>query len=131
MKMFTSKFVLVASLALATTGAFADSGDMHINDWSTFSSTVTREQVQQEMQDAYARGDRTSGERGYVAADEASTPRSRAEVLAELREATRLGLISIGEGDAPIATAEQEQLIAKAGHDAAEQLAQSAGDVQG
>jgi hypothetical protein len=56
--------------------------------------------------------------------------RSRAEVLAELREATRLGLVSVGESDAPVATAEQEHLIAKAGHDAAEQFA-SSDDVEG
>ncbi len=129
--MVTSKLVLVASLALATTGAFADPSDPHINDWSTFGSSVTREQVQQEMRDAYVRGDRDFGERGYVAAATSSSPRSRAEVLAELREAQRLGLISVGEGDVPIATAEQESLIAKAGHDAAEQFATSAGDIQG
>jgi hypothetical protein len=129
--MLTSKLVLVASLALAATGAFADSGDVHINDWSTFSSTVTREQVQQEMRDAFARGESNFGERGYVAAKGPESSRSRAEVLAELREAQRLGLISVGEGNAPIATAEQERLIAKAGHDAAEQFAQSTGDLQG
>jgi Domain of unknown function (DUF4148) len=129
--MFTSKFVLATSLVLATTGAFADSGDMNISDWSTFNSTVTREQVQQEMRDAYARGDSNFGERGYVAAQNSSTSRSRAEVLAELHEAQRLGLVTFGEGDIPIATAEQEHLIAKAGHDAAEQFAQSSGEVEG
>ena len=93
--MLKSKLVVAASLVLATTGAFADSGDQHINDRSTFSST------------------------------------SRAVVLAELREAQRLGLTSFGEGDPPIATAEQERLIAKAGHDAAEQFAKSSDDVEG
>ena len=88
--MLTSKFVLATSLVIATTGAFADSGDTHINDWATFSSTVTREQVK-----------------------------------AELREATRLGLVCVGEGNIPIATAEQEQMIAKAGQDAAKQFAKS------
>jgi hypothetical protein len=96
MKMFKSKFVVAASFVLATTSAFADSADQHINDWSTFSSTVTR-----------------------------------AVVLAELREAQRLGLVSIGEGNMPIATAEQERLIAKAGRDAAKQFAKPAGDVVG
>ena len=122
--MSSLKPVLVASLALAMTGAFADSGDLHINDWPSSSSTVTREQVRQDMLDAYARGDRDYGERGVVVA-ETQPSRSRAEVLAELREATRLGLVSVGESDAPVATAEQEQLIAKAGHDAAEQFAKS------
>ena len=122
--MSLSKSVLVASLALAMTSAFADSGDTHINDWPSSGSTVTREQVRQEMIDAYARGDRDFGERGYVVA-EAQPSRSRAEVQAELREATRLGLVSVGESDAPVATADQEHLIAKAGHDAAEQFAKS------
>jgi len=127
--MSLSKSVLVASLALAMTSAFADSGDTHINDWTSSGSTVTREQVRQAMLDAYARGDRDFGERGYVVA-EAQPSRSRAEVQAELREATRLGLVSVGESDAPVATAEQENLIAKAGHDAAEQFARS-DDVEG
>ena len=88
--MLTSKFVLATSLVLATTGAFADSGDTSINDWATISSTVTREQVK-----------------------------------AELREATRLGLVCVGEGNIPIGTAEQERMIAKAGQDAAKQFAKS------
>jgi hypothetical protein len=111
--MLTSKFVFAASLALATTSVLADSGDLNINDWLPSNSTITREQVKQEMRDAYARGESPS-----------ASP-SRAEVKAELREATRLGLVSIGEGDVPVATAEQESMIAKAGHDAAEQLARS------
>jgi len=44
---------------------------------------------------------------------------SRAQVVAELREAQRLGLITVGEEDAPVPTAEQSRLIAKAGADAA------------
>jgi hypothetical protein len=123
--MLTSKFVFAASLALATTSVLADSGDLNINDWLPSNSTITREQVKQEMRDAYARGDRDYGERGYVVAESPSASPSRAEVKAELREATRLGLVSIGEGDVPVATAEQESMIAKAGHDAAEQLARS------
>jgi len=129
--MLTSKFVFAASLALATTSVLADSGDLHINDWLPSSSTITREQVKQEMRDAYARGDRDYGERGYVVAESPSLSPSRAEVQAELREATRLGLVSIGEGDVPVATAEQERMIAKAGHDAAEQLARSTGAIEG
>jgi hypothetical protein len=121
--MLTSKFVFASSLALVATGALADSGDVHVNDWSTFDSSITREQVLQEMQDAYARGDRDMGERGYVLAYESAAPRSSAEVQAELRTAQRLGLLSIGEGDSPIATSEQEAVIAKAGHDAVEQYA--------
>lgn len=45
---------------------------------------------------------------------------SRAAVVAELREAQRLSLVSVGEGDIPVATAEQEQMIFAAGRRAAE-----------
>jgi hypothetical protein len=43
------------------------------------------------------------------------SPKSRAQVRAELAEAQRLGLLSWGELDTPIATPEQEQQIADAG----------------
>jgi len=128
--MLTSKLVFASSLVLAATGALADPGDVPVNEWSTFDSTITHEQVVQDMQEAYARGDVNTGERGYVFVQDSSPSRSSAEVQAELRTAQRLGLISIGEGDAPVATAEQEALIAKAGHDAAAQYAKS-GDVEG
>jgi hypothetical protein len=129
--MLTRKLVLASSIALIATGAFADSGDVNINDWANQSSTITREQVKQEMREAYARGDRDCGERGYVAAETPSTPRSRAEVVAELREAQRLGLLSVGEGNAPTATPEQERMIAEAGKQAADQFAKASGDVEG
>ena len=125
--MFTSKLVLATSLALAVSAAFADSGDLPIDKW-VGSSTLTREQVRQELRNAIARGDRFHGEGGYVPAPVPSKPRSRAEVLAELREAVRLGLIVIGDGDIPVASAEQERLIAKAGRDAAERVATAAVD---
>lgn len=118
--MLTSKLVLAASLALAVTGAIADSGDRNINDWPSGGSTATEMLI----------GGSDGGERGYVFAQDSSSDRSRAQVVAELREAQELGLISVGEGDAPIATAEQEALIAKAGHDAAERFAKSS-DVEG
>jgi hypothetical protein len=44
---------------------------------------------------------------------------SRAQVVAELREAQRLGLITVGEEDIPVPTGEQSRLIAKAGAEAA------------
>jgi hypothetical protein len=44
----------------------------------------------------------------------------RAKVRAETQVASRLGLLNFGEGDPPIATAEQESLIAAAGHRAVE-----------
>lgn len=48
------------------------------------------------------------------------TGTSRAQVIAELREAQRLGLMSVGESDPPVATARQQSQIAAAGQRAAE-----------
>jgi hypothetical protein len=53
--------------------------------------------------------------------DQSSAEVSRAQVVAELREAQRLGLTTIGEGDVPEATQQQQQLIAEAGRRAAEE----------
>ena len=46
--------------------------------------------------------------------------KSRAEVVAELREAQRLGLVTTGEEDVRTPTAREAQLIADAGRRAAE-----------
>lgn len=55
----------------------------------------------------------------------AEVPISRARVVAELYEAQRLGLLTVGEGDVPEMTAEQSRLIAAAGAkaDASEKVA--------
>lgn len=45
----------------------------------------------------------------------AEAPITRARVVAELEEAQRLGLITVGEGDVPQLSSEQVQLIAQAG----------------
>ena len=52
-------------------------------------------------------------------AEVAEAPISRAQVVAELREAQRLGLVTVGEEDVPQATAQQARLIAEAGEKAA------------
>ena len=52
-------------------------------------------------------------------AEVAEAPISRAQVVAELREAQRLGLVTVGEGDVPEPTAEQARLIALSGERAA------------
>jgi Domain of unknown function (DUF4148) len=48
--------------------------------------------------------------------------KTRAEVIAEMQEARRLGLLHFGESDPPIATAEQEVQIAEAGRRAREAI---------
>ena len=129
--MSKSKLVLATSLFIAVSAAYAESGDVDISQWSVASSTVSREQVRQEMSNAYARGDVSHGEQGYGPTPSSST-RSRAEVVAEMREAARLGLLSaVGEGDIPVPTAEQERLIAKAGQDAAARLAIATAGLRG
>jgi thiamine pyrophosphate-dependent acetolactate synthase large subunit-like protein len=55
-------------------------------------------------------------------ATQATPGKSRAEVKAELAEARRLGLIAYGEVNDKVATPEQEQLIAEAGHRAVAEL---------
>lgn len=52
-------------------------------------------------------------------AEVAEAPISRAQVVAELREAQRLGLITVGEEDVPVPTREQSRRIAEAGAKAA------------
>ena len=46
----------------------------------------------------------------------------RTRIQAEAAEANRLGLLSFGEGDPPVATSEQEQMIAAAGRRAVDRL---------
>ena len=116
--MFTSKLILATSLALAVSGAYADGSDQSLFGWTDAPSTLTREQVRQQLRDAIARGERYIGDGGYLTAEAPVAPKSRAEVRAELRESLRLGLIAKGDGNTPVATAEQERLIAKAGQDA-------------
>jgi hypothetical protein len=60
------------------------------------------------------------------AADNAGPQVTRARVVAELREAQRLGLITVGEEDVPQPTAEQNRMIAEAGNRAAEEAAKLA-----
>jgi hypothetical protein len=64
------------------------------------------------------------GERGIVFADPLPT-RTRAEVVAELREATRLGLTGGGEAGPRPATAAEEAQITQAGREAAALVARS------
>ena len=53
------------------------------------------------------------------AADDAGPQVTRARVVAELREAQRLGLITTGEEDIPSFTDEQNRMVAAAGEGAA------------
>lgn len=95
-----SRFAVAVCVSLAAAAASADSGDLSINDWA---------QVDNGGQ---------------------SVSSSRAVIEAELAEASRLGLLLVGEGPYPIGTEEQEQLVQQAGRRASEQFAKSS-EVEG
>jgi len=106
-------------------------------------STVTRAQVKAELREAIRLGLIVNGEHDFPTIAPAQgrmiaatgrraaghdivargDPRVlRVKIQAEASEANRLGLLSFGEGDPPIATAEQEQQIAAAGRRALDAL---------
>lgn len=89
-------------------------------------STATRAQVVGELREAQRLGLMTSGDGSFpnVASGEGTGNSSTVlgngrelsvRIHAETIEAARLGLLGSGEGNPPIATAEQEKLIAAAG----------------
>ena len=55
----------------------------------------------------------------HTSVAEAIPVKSRAQVRAETAAAARLGLLNFGEGDVPLATPEQERIIADAGREVA------------
>lgn len=93
--MITSRLAVLTCFAIFTAGASANSGELSINDWAAVDN---------------------GGQHLSM---------SRAEVEAELGEAQRLGLLSVGEGAFPEASSEQEQSIQHAKRQAAEQYAKS------
>jgi len=69
----------------------------------------------------YRAGDAIPGEAFIVWGDrDTREALLRVKIRAETRMAAKFGLLSFGEGDPPIATAEQESLIAAAGKEAVE-----------
>lgn len=86
-------------------------------------SKLSRATVRAALHAAIASGELNAGigERGPVPDNQAST-RSRAEVLAEMREAARLGLAGGGEAGPRQATAAEEAMIVAAGKAAAEKV---------
>jgi len=117
--MQTPKLIAAAVLVVASFAANADSGDVQYRFLDQQASTLTRDQVRKEAADAIARGELLR-ER-HVFAAETST-RSRAEVIAEMREAHRLGLLF--DTTPRLGTPEQEAQIRAAGQAAARALAE-------
>jgi alpha-D-ribose 1-methylphosphonate 5-triphosphate synthase subunit PhnG len=118
--MINAKSLVAATLAALSFSALADGGD--VQPFMSGSSTLTRAEVRADLASAIAAGAIAQGEQGHAWAPRASE-RSRAEVVAELMEAQRLGLTQVTEAGAPVATAEQLQLIRRAGERAATMIA--------
>jgi hypothetical protein len=110
--MINAKSLVAATLAALSFSALADGGDVHT--FASEPSTLTRAEVRTNLAAAIAAGVTAQGELGHAWAPQGSE-RSRAEVVAELVEAQRLGLTRVTEAGAPVATAEQLQLIRRAG----------------
>jgi hypothetical protein len=115
-----SKASIVAVLVLASGAAFAGGGpypEPAIPESGP--SSKTRAQVMAELREVPGLG--LTNSEGDVFSDMAKhtgPTKTRAQVVAEMREAQRLGLLNFGEGDVPVATPEQERLIADAGRKA-------------
>lgn len=109
MKNLAIAIALVA--ASASTAVFAEGASYEYPD--NFKSAVTRAAVQADAAIAFKNGEMPVGEVNMVAQPLRGTV-SRAQVVAETREAQRLGLIGGGEVT-PVATAAQLQAIQMAG----------------
>ncbi len=114
--MINAKSLVAISLAALSFSAQADGGD--VQPFMSGPSTLSRAEVRADLATALAAGAITQGELGHAWAPRVSE-RSRAEVVAELVEARRLGLTRVTEAGAPVATAEQLRLIHRAGERAA------------
>jgi hypothetical protein len=125
MTMRIPMLMIAGSLSVLPFAASADSGDVQYRflDQNNGASTFTREEVRNEAAAAWARGELPLGER-HVFKDEPST-RTRAEVIAEVREAGRMGLLFSVKGTPPTLTPAQAARIRAAG-EAARPAAQSA-----
>lgn len=125
--MLKTKVLVAIPLAALSMAAYAEAGDMSFfwEQMKPVQSTVTRAQVQSGVAAAVARGEVPVGERGLVFVDPPST-RTRAQVIAELHEAIRLGVHNPSEAGVPITTPAQEAQIAAAGRAAAKEYAAAA-----
>jgi hypothetical protein len=118
--MKTASLLYIVSL-LAVANAASAQGPVDYPPESTSVSTLTRAEVEADLLAARANGQHMKpyALRSYI--DWGKSVKPRAEVVAELREAQRLGLVGYGEVEARIATPEQERQIAEAGRRAVEQ----------
>lgn len=113
--MHTKTFITVAiALIGAAFGATAARAGEAMPDYPvSFTTTLTRAEVQAQALRAREAGHTAMGERSYVVAS-TGPALTRTQVVAELHEAIRLGLISVGEHSV-IPTAMQLDSIRQAG----------------
>lgn len=107
--------LIIASLLVSST-AFAHQNDIDPFGFEkqVFVSTKSRAEVNADAKQALVAGQTSRGETVYV--ENTPSVKSRAQVIAETREAARLGLLaSRGEAGPIQPTAEQEQQIRLAG----------------
>jgi hypothetical protein len=125
MTMRIPTLIFAATLCVLPLAASADGGEAQYDflNQPGGASTLTRAEVRKSLAAAFERGELPIGERGYVFKIEPST-RTRAEVLAEAREAGRLGLLP-REAWPLSATPDQQAQIRAAGQ-AARLMAEAA-----
>ena len=104
--------ITVAVLASLGSTAMAIEAEQS-STWMT-PSVKSRAEVQAETQAAMNDGALSRGEASYTVVPGASTL-TRAQVVAEAREAMRLGLIPVHEGSSRVATPAENEQIRQAG----------------
>jgi hypothetical protein len=122
----------VAAVLAIATNAWAGGGPYPVDAGDHPAPSMTRSQVIAELHEAQRLGlvsnvgsdfPSVGGSGGTGDTFSAGDPRTvRARLHAEAVEAGRLGVLSSGEGNPPIATASQEELIAVAGRRAVDDL---------
>jgi hypothetical protein len=112
-------FALAAAIAVSSTAAVAQGGSIAVDQLTYGSAAFSTGVAGTPSTPAAAAAVRAGvGEQALVFVDSHGT-RTRAEVVAEVREAARLGVLTYGEAGPRPTTAEQEAQIARAGRAAA------------
>ena len=113
--MKTANLALLVLLAGAA-GVVSAQGPTNYPEETPSLTAKTRAQVNAELAEARRLGQIVYGEVDVPSVESPMVAtKTRAQVNAELAEARRLGLVVYGEADSPIATPEQERMIAEAG----------------
>jgi hypothetical protein len=113
----TTTVALISTAILTLAAPMAMAQEATPDNFSTFTSQVTRDAVRADAIAAARAGQIERGEASHTATTFKSV-QPRAQVAAEGREAQRLGLIAFGEGPGPVATPAQAEAIRLAGQQA-------------